>query len=127
MKADIDPDVFLSKTNKTRDEHSVLDEEVSTERLTTIILDVLPAEMHSTVKLEAIRDPNLSLEHIQRMIRTIFSHHSERVSVTRNNQEFKKYQESNRRGQENYRESAMSTASIICYYCKKTRSQSKEL
>ena len=66
MKADPDIDVFLSKINQIRDEKSVLDEVVSTERLATIILDALPSEMYSTVKLEAIRDPNLSLEQIQR-------------------------------------------------------------
>ena len=65
MKADTDPGVFLPEANQIRDEPSVLDEAVSTERLTTIILDALPAEMYSTVKLEARRDPDLSLEHIQ--------------------------------------------------------------
>ena len=34
-------------------------------RLTTITLNALPAEMYSTVKLEATRDPGISLEHIQ--------------------------------------------------------------
>ena len=33
-------------------------------------------------------------------MRTIFTNHSERVSVTKNNQESKTYQESNRRRQE---------------------------
>ena len=70
MKPDTDLDIFLSETNQIRDELSVLDETASTERLTTIILDVLPAEVYSTVKLEAIRDPDLSLEQIQRMMRT---------------------------------------------------------
>ena len=55
----------------------------STERLTTIILDALSAEKYLTVKLEAIRDPDLSLEQIQRMVRTIFMNHSERLSVTK--------------------------------------------
>ena len=69
--------------------------------------------MYSTVKLEVIRDPDLSLEQIQRMMKTIFINHSERVSVT------KKNQESNCRCRENGRESAMSTAFITCHYCKK--------
>ena len=60
MKPDTDPDVFLSEINQIHDELSVLDKEVLTERLTTIILDVLPAEMYSTVKLEAIRNPDMS-------------------------------------------------------------------
>ena len=42
MKPDTDPDVFLSEINQIRDELSVLDETVSTERLTTIML-YLPA------------------------------------------------------------------------------------
>ena len=60
MKPDTDPDAFLSEIHQIRDELGVSDETVSTERLTTIIFDSLPAEMHSTVKLEAIRDPDLS-------------------------------------------------------------------
>ena len=58
MKPDADPDVFLSEINQIRNELRVLDKTVSTERLTTIILDALPAEMYSTVKFEAIRDPD---------------------------------------------------------------------
>ena len=83
---------FLPEINQIRDELGVLDETVSTERLITIILDALPAEMYSTVKLEAVRDPDLSLEHIQRMTRTIFINHSERLSVTKNNPESNRYQ-----------------------------------
>ena len=75
--------------------------------------------MYSTVLLEAIRDPDLSLEQIQRRIRTIFINHSERVLDTKNNQESKRYQESNCRGRETGRESTMSTAFITCHYCKK--------
>ena len=119
MKLDTDPDVFLSEINQIRDELDVLDETVSTERLTTIIIDALPAEMYSTVKLEAIQDPDLSLEQIQRMMRTIFINHSKRLSVTKNNPEFNRYQGANRRGRETGRESAMSTALITCHYCKK--------
>ena len=114
MEPDTDPDVFLSEINQMRDELGVLDETVSTEHLTTIILDALPAEMYSTVKIKAIRDPDLSLEQIKRMMTTIFINHSERVSETKNNQE------SNRRCRENGRESAMSTPFITCHYCKKT-------
>ena len=63
MQVDTDSDVILSEINQIRDELNVLDGAVSTERLTTIILDALPAEiMYSTVKIEAIRDPDLSLE-----------------------------------------------------------------
>ena len=72
VKPDSDPDVFLSTTNQIRDELGVLDETISMEPLTTIILDALPAEMYSTIKLEAIQDPDLSLEQIQRMMKMIF-------------------------------------------------------
>ena len=70
--------------------------------------------MYSTVKLEAIRDPDLNLEQIQRMMRTIFINHSERLSVTKKNPESNRYQGSNRKGRENGRESAMSTNSRSC-------------
>ena len=121
MKPDTDPDIFLSEINQIRDELCLLDETVLTECLTTIILEALPAEMYSTVKLEAIQDPDLSLEQIQRMVRVTFINHSERLSMTKNNQESKRCQEPTRRGRENGRESAMSTAFITtCHYCKKT-------
>ena len=64
MKADTDLDVLLSKTYQLRDGFSNLDEVVSTERLTTIILDALPAERYSNIKIQATRDPGLSLEDI---------------------------------------------------------------
>ena len=95
MKPNTDPDVLKSEINQIRDELGVFDETVSTERLTTIILDALPAEMYSIVKLGAVRDSALSLEHIQRMMRTIFINHSERLSATKNNPESKRYQELN--------------------------------
>ena len=118
MKPDTDPDVFLSEINQIRDELGILDETGSTERLTTTAIpDALPAEMYSTVKLEAMRDPDLSLEQIQRIMRTISINHSERLSVTKNNPESKRYQGSNRRGRETGRESAMLTALITCHYC----------
>ena len=82
IKPDIVPGVFLSEINQIRDELRVLNETVSTEHLTTIILDALPPEMYSPVKLEAIQYPDLGLEQIQRMMRTIFINHSERLSVT---------------------------------------------
>ena len=92
IKPDTDPDAFLPEINQIRDELGVLDETVSTERLTTIILDALPAGMYSKVKLEATRDPDLSLEQTQRMMRTIFINHSERFSVIKRNPESKRYQ-----------------------------------
>ena len=47
--------------------------------------------------------------------------------MTKNKKESKRYQELNRGGRENSRESAMSTAFITCHYCKKNRPQSKGL
>ena len=120
MQPDTDADVFLSEINQIRDELSILDETVSTKSLTTLILDVMSAEMYSTVKLKTIQDPDLSLEQIRRMMRTIFVINSKRVSVTKKNPEPKRYQELNRRGRKNCRESAMSTDFISCHYCKKT-------
>ena len=57
MKPDTDPDVFLSEINQVRDELGVLDETVSTERLTTIILDALPAEMYLKSKTSSDTRP----------------------------------------------------------------------
>ena len=69
IKPDIDPHVFLSEINQIRDELGVLDATVSTERLTTIILDALLAEIYSTVKFEAIRDLDLMLEQMREISR----------------------------------------------------------
>ena len=60
--ADPDPDVFISEVYQLRDKLSDLRESVSTERLTTIILDTLPVEKYSKIKFQVIRDPDLSLE-----------------------------------------------------------------
>ena len=62
MRTDIDPDVFLSERYQLRDELSDLGKAVSTERLTTIILDALTAEKYPTIKIQAISDPDLSLK-----------------------------------------------------------------
>ena len=59
MRSDVDPDVFLSEVFQLRDELDDLGETVTDERLTTIILDVLPEEMYSTVKIQSARGPDL--------------------------------------------------------------------
>ena len=59
MSSNIDPDVFLSQVYQLRDEFVDLGEIVSNERLTTGILDALPEEMYSTVKMQSIRDLDL--------------------------------------------------------------------
>ena len=104
MKADdAAPDVCLSEMYQVRNEPSALDEVVSTERLFTMILEALSAEKYLTIEIQARRDPDLSLKHIQCMIKSIFINHSKKLSVTKNNQG------SNRRGQYNGRESVLST------------------
>ena len=60
---------------------------MSTERLTTLILDTLPAEKYSTIKNQVIRDPDLSLNEIESLMETIFINYSERLSVTKRSQE----------------------------------------
>ena len=96
MEADTDSDVVLPAIFQLRDELSNLDKMVSAE--------------HSTIIFQAIRNSYLSLEQNQLvMIKTIFINNSERkLSATKNNQQ------SNLRGRENGRESAMSTA-ITCH------------
>ena len=60
------------------------------------------------------------------MMRTIFINHSERLSVMKNNPESNRYQGSKCRGRETGRESAISTAFIICHYCKKAGHKVRE-
>ena len=73
--------MFVSEVFQLRDELNDLEEAVSDERLTTIILDALPEKMYSTTKTQSIRDPELGLEKTIGMMKTIFSNHSERYSV----------------------------------------------
>ena len=76
MKSDIDPDVFFSEVFQQRDGVIDMGEAVTDKRLTTIILDALPEEMYSTIKIQSIRDPELGLENIIDMMETIFINHS---------------------------------------------------
>ena len=70
VRADTNAGVFLSELYQLRVELRVLDEDVSAERLTTIILDAIPAEKYLTIKNQAIRDPHLSLGEIQHETRS---------------------------------------------------------
>ena len=87
MEADPDSDVVLSDTDQQSDEFSTLDEMVSTKRLTAITLDALPAEKYLTIKREAFRDPDSSLEQVKQTMKTTFMNHSKRLSATNNNQQ----------------------------------------
>ena len=81
-RAESDCDVFLSEVCQPRNKLSDLHEVVSTERLTTILLDSLPAEKYSTIKIPAvIRDPDSSLREIESIIKKTLINHSERSSV----------------------------------------------
>ena len=59
MRFNIDHDVFLSESFQLRDELSDLGEVVSNEHLTTIILDALPEEGYSKLKVQSIKDSRL--------------------------------------------------------------------
>ena len=87
IRSDTDLDVFLSEIFQLRDELSDSDEVISNERLAITILDALPREKYATVKIQAIRDPDLCLEEITSMMKTIFINHSERSSVPKRSQE----------------------------------------
>ena len=81
-----------------------------------MILDALPADKYSTIKTQAVRNPDLSLEDITIMIKTIFVNHSERSPVPKKGQEScRKDRDS---GSTDGRESAMSAA-ITCHNGKK--------
>ena len=69
MRSNIDPDMFLSEVFQLRDELNDLSEVVSNERFTLIILDVLPEDMYSTIKVQSTRDPHLGLEEIISIIK----------------------------------------------------------
>ena len=78
-----------------------MDEVESTKLFIAIILDVFSAEKYSNTNFQAIRDPDLRLNEIESIMKTIFINHSDRLSVT------KICQESNRKGRHRGRELAM--------------------
>ena len=86
MRSDIDPDVFLPEVFQLRDDLSHLGGVVYDESLTAIILDALPEDMYSTVRVRSIRDPNLGLEEIISMMKTVFIYHYKRSSVLKRSQ-----------------------------------------
>ena len=55
VRFDIDPDMFISAVFQTRDELSDLSEIASNQSLRIIILDALPDDMNSTIKVQSIR------------------------------------------------------------------------
>ena len=72
MRSNIDPDVFLSEVFQLRDELGGLGKVVFNKRLTTIILDALPEERYSTIKVQSTRDPDFELHEIINSMETIF-------------------------------------------------------
>ena len=123
MKPDIDPDVFLSEVFQVCDELDDLGETVTDERLTTIILDALPEDMHSTVKMQSVRVLDLGLEGIIGMMKTIFVNHSEKSSVPeRSTKSYRKIRSSGRAPRsDNVRESAI----LTCHNCKRSGDKNK--
>ena len=100
-------------------------EAVTDKRLTTIILDALLKDMYSTFKTQSIRDPDLGLEEIIDIMKTIFINHSERTSAPRRSQEsYRKVWNSGREPRvDNVRESAMTHT---LHNCKNPRHKKKD-
>ena len=118
-RADTDADVFISACFQVRDEVSDLGEVVSNERLTAIILDALPTDKGENTKIQGIRGPDLCLEEVNNMMKTIFINHSERSSASkRNHQSYRKSRDSGREPTMNGRESALATF-VTCHNCKR--------
>ena len=125
IRSDIDPDLFLLEVFQLRDELNDLCEAVTDECLTTIILDALPEEMYSTVKMQSIRYPDLGLEEIVGMMKTVFINYSERSSIPKKSQElYRKVRNSGRQPRtNNARESAIT---LICHNYKKSGHKKKD-
>ena len=85
--------------------------------------------MHFTTKRQSVRDPDLGLEEIIGMIKTIFINHSERSLVLKRSKEsYRKVHNSGRESRtDSVRESAMY---LTCHNCKRpghTKKDCKEL
>ena len=76
--------------------------------------------MYSTVKMQSLRDPELGLEEIISLTKTIFINDSERLSVPKRSQELyrKSRDDSSREPTMNSRESTMTTV-ITGHNCKR--------
>ena len=59
IRFNIDHDVLLSEGFQLSDALRDLSEVISNDHLTTIILDALPEERYSKLKLQSIKDPRL--------------------------------------------------------------------
>ena len=126
MRFDADPNVVLSEVFQLRNELSDLGEVVSNERLTTIILHALSKKKYATIKKQAIRDPDLCLEELTNMMKTIFINHSERSSVSKRSQEsYRKSRDSVREPTKNGSETEMVTG-ITCHNCKRPGHKKKD-
>ena len=118
MRANTNPDVFISEGFQLRDELNDMGEVVSIEHLTTIILDALPTEKYWAMKIQYIKDPDLGLEEIMNITKVVCINHSERSSVPKMIQEsYRERHDSGRERTMNGRESAMATV-ITCHNCK---------
>ena len=126
MRSDVDPKVFLSEVFQLPYyELDGLGETATDERLTTIILDALPEEMNSTVRTQSVKDPDLGLEEIIGMSKTIFINHPEMSSVPKRSKAScrKVWSNAHEPGTDNVCESAMT---LTChYYCKKAGHKKK--
>ena len=124
-KFDANHDVFLSEVLQLRVELSDFGEVVSNERLATITLNALSEEKYSTIELQSIRDPDLGLEEIISMMKTIFINHSEKSSVPERSQApYRKRYDSGRKSTTNSRELAVATV-ITCHKCKRPEHEIK--
>ena len=126
MRSDINPDMFFSKVFQLSDELSDLNEFVFNERLTTIILDALPKDMYSIVKVQSIRDPGLELEEKNSITKTIFTNYSEISSVPKRSQEScRKSRDSGHEPTMYGRESVLNTT-VTCHDCKRPGHKKKD-
>ena len=87
-------------------------------RLAAILLDTLPEEVYSTIKVKSIRDPDLGLKEIISLTKTILVYHYERSLVLKRSQaSYCKVWNSGLepRMRDNMRESALT---LTCHNCK---------
>ena len=96
IRADTDRDVIVAKTYELRDELSDLNEVVSTVRLATTIFDALPPEKYSTITIQAMNNPNLSLGEVTSMMKAILIKHSQRSVPKRGQKSYRKSRDSGR-------------------------------
>ena len=88
--------MFVAEAYELRDELSDLNEVVSTVCLATAIFDALPADKYSTITIQAMNNPHLSVGEVKSIMKAILINHSQRSVPRKGQKSYRKSDDSGR-------------------------------